>query len=227
MRQYSLAIVIVALFCWVSSQGQDTRVSRFIDDVYTDIVPPGYRYYYLADTSCSSVDIAAFFEDPKTVAYVARHDATFATLTRDSFIAEDKKVSWKTYSLSKAVVLPRTDLLTMVHAGNRIIALVDERVYRKHKDSLDRVRAYNEIFVPVNFSWSKKKIRAIMNRYADTLEAMIPPEKEYHFTFSKPVFSRDHQYALAYLGNNDSICLNVYKYRQGRWKKIATTFVMY
>lgn len=190
-----------------------------------DIVPAGYRYYYLLDTAYS-LNTDWYFKNKSTLECLTRIDPDFAAATPELHDRTDTVIYWSSYHLDKAIVIPN-DTADEMFTSSRSVALVDYDFYRQHKDSLDKTAAYNEIFMPVRPEWGKRKIRRMVADYADTLEQTIPEERYTYFEFSKPIFSSDYKYAFIHMGTKDSNCLNVYKYDQGRWKKLATTFIEY
>lgn len=222
-------LLLIAIFCCFGLLSFDAprgaKQKQFIEQVYTDLVPANYRYYYLEDTGYA-VNIDLFFEDKHTMKYLVRQYPEFAGMSSVDFIKEDSLMVWHTIMPQKARVIPNTAMADTVSKA-RVIGFIDRKFYEQHKDSILRTRPYNEMHVPVNPPYSRRFKKRLLDQYADSLEAAIPPERTNYYRFGKPVFSKDDRYAIVELGNRDSVSICIYHKVQDRWKLLIKTFTEY
>ena len=205
-------------------QGQDKKVVQFINDIYHDIVPRMYKYYYLLDTgnatyAKSSLVLYEVFSN------ITKLDSNFTKEIIDKFCSPDTPILWSSYHLKDAIIVPNNRADSMF-ANWRTIQMIDHRFYEKNKDSLKNAKAWNEIYAPVNFRWGKKKKMQIMDAYGDSLDRSIPIERDNYFCFSRPVFTNNDKYAMIWYSKGEhDYCLFIYrKEENGKWKILSKIF---
>jgi hypothetical protein len=217
--KYTLGILL-----FISSFGkvnaQDTLVQKFINSIYKQVIDSNAKYYYLLETgimpgtgfSNKEIDFSSNELSRYNVPPGIPFDDFKASLKTDT-----TPISWRNYTLTDARVVTEKQL-----PSGYCMAIIYKYMPYNTPDSLVRVLENNcTIPVLVKKGLTKKQLEnakiAARKRYDDR-----PLEEQRPYIFSKPVFSKDKNYALIGIGDWSGGGLYFFKRTATGWAKIMT-----
>lgn len=220
--KYIVCLVVIAIStCLVSFQPRD-EYSDFINEIKSDFIPEDFKFFFLVD-SAYAFDCDLAFE-PKTKDSISKIDANFSKLSAEDFLNDTTIINWRLHHINSARFISK-DSIEYYYSNTRMISFIKQKFYELHKDSINSKKQFNKIFIPRKRPVFTKKRNKLLNIYSDSLERSIPKEQSKIYTFYKPIFSQDKQYAFFWVGIQDS-STNLYLYKKAnqKWKQISHIF---
>ena len=209
---YTLLFILICS----SVRAADTLTTKLISAVYLEVVDTNAKYYYLQEFGPTPI----FDDDDIKYELINSKDILKAVPLND-FIESIKndtgKINWHNYHLPRARVVDKAHLPKYTNQI-RIFKLVP---YNTSQTKLKKMDDEGVGIVPVlvKKGMSEKQIAQAQDK-ANLKYENRPIEEKQSFQFSKPIFSKDYQYALIRLGGGDVSALYIFRSVNGQWKKI-------
>lgn len=196
--------------------GQNTDFENLINQIYTDIVPKDFEYYNLVDSSfITKFDQYSLEPDELTVIKTKYRDFPYEKFIQKSKIFEI--INWKNYHLKNAKIYS-IDSIPKFESQIKSTILVPYKINQEELDSLNKVKKYYEVIVPIKKSWGRKKIDKEIEKTWDERSKNVKAENKIYFRFSTPLIIND--YAIITLNQSGRGASYLYKYIDGFWTQI-------
>lgn len=211
-------IIIVIFLLPLTAIAQDTLIIGLARQVLKDNVKKEMRYFYLVDSSFIT-KINNY--DAKRIKNDHLHLRNI-DLPVDLKVTDSTIIKWCDYSFENAKCVPYKDLPKFPGGNWRSTISVPYNKFKDEKvlDSLNHLRR-NEIYVPVKWYWTNKKIQKEIAKAWERFESKFETEEKDFIQLSMPVFSDDKKYAVISINNLGHGCSYIYKNINGKWIIIA------
>ncbi|WP_419701310.1 hypothetical protein [Mucilaginibacter sp. NFX135] len=207
---YTLLFILICF----RAGATDTLTTKLINAVYLEVVDTAAKYYYLQEFG----RVPIFDEDDIKYELVSRNDVLKDVPLKD-FIegikSDTGEINWRDYHLLHARVVNKAHLPKYTDQI-RIFKLVP---YNTSQAELKKLNDEGVVPVPIKKGMTQKQINQTQDK-ANLKYESRPIEEKQSFKFSKPIFSKDHQYVLIRLGGSDASALYIFRLVNGQWKKI-------
>jgi len=209
---YTLLLILICS----GVRAADTLTTKFINAVYREVVDTNAKYYYLQEFGPVPI-----FDDDDIKYELINSKDILKDVPLNDFIEGIKndtgKINWRNYQLSRARVVDKAHLPKYTNQV-RIFKLVPYNTSQAELKKMDE-RGVGIVPVLVKKGMSEKQIAQAQDK-ANLKYENRPIEEKQSYIFSKPIFSKDHQYVLIRLGGEDVSALYIFKSVNGQWKKI-------
>jgi hypothetical protein len=190
----------------------DTLITSFVNAVYTEVVKPEMKFYYLNEKGKNprfdKYDLSELRNDKEILDEIPLEEFI-------SIIASDtSSINWKNYALDRAKCV-KQPINNYTHSY-RIINILS---YNTPDSVITQKRNKGIVPVLVKKGMSKKRIQAETDKAIQKYEQSFSAEDKAYYTFSKPVFSKNHEFALISLNGSDTGCIYIFKLVNGKWIK--------
>ncbi|MEO6149734.1 MAG: hypothetical protein ABIN95_13885 [Mucilaginibacter sp.] len=189
-----------------------------INAVYTEIVDPSAKYYYLLNRAINPrftrFDLEHLPHEMRNYDKSIPFEDFFSSMDSDT-VTKD----WEGYDFDKAKVVERKDLPKYLEWSQ--VRILRYYVYKDLKDTAfnKQVATNGDIIVWIEKGMSKKKINLQEEKAIARYNNRPKEEKEY-YVFSKPIYSKNREYVMISLDKSYSGCTHVFKLVNGSWKRI-------
>ena len=213
MKSCLLFILILVTTIKASAQTfADTLITSFVNTVYTEVVEPEMKFYYLNEKGINprfdKYDLSELRNDKEIQDEIPLEEFI-------SVIASDtSSINWNNYALIKAKCVKKR-INNYTHSY-RIINILP---YNTSDSVITQKRNKGIVSVLVKKGMSKKRIQAETDKAIQKYEQSFSAEDKAYYTFSKPVFSKNRDFALISLNRSYTGCIYIFKLVNGKWTK--------
>lgn len=206
-----LTISILSIGAMFANAQTETPTVAVMKVAIAEVVNPSASYFLLYEKGGNPDFIAS-----DTLNYINRSVVTdvpfgdFLSIMQ----ADSSKISWGNYNLPKARLLTAKDLPKKV-LPEPTFKYVSTKLKPEEKQ---KYYQQNIIPVPISPMMSREEIRDQFFKAKLDFDSR-PAEEKTNYWFSKPVFSKDGQYALVTLKSTKNSSCCVYKLTDGQWVK--------
>lgn len=216
MKRAILCGIFLVSFSKAFAQASpDSLISSLVNAVYLERVNPAAKFYYLykkgENLDLNKIDIVPsdFLNEKELLKDVPVNELLVATKQ------DTTSIDWSNYNLvsAKCVLKPPVRYSYSV----KITKIVP---FNAPDSMVQRLR--NEGIIPVRLksSISNKQYDKLTKKALERYEKDTPIENKNFYFFSKPVFSKNRQYALIALNGSGRGCLYIFKLSEGKWIKV-------
>jgi hypothetical protein len=213
MTKIITTILITFLSTFCVAQNKDVEI--LINQVYQQIAPSSFEYYYLIDSSFRT-GFDEYSLDKEELKDLLKNNPDFPY---DNFILKSKNavlLSWRNYNLEKARICSYADA-PMFFSQIRLNRLVPFNTSKQVLDSMEKQKKHFELIVPVKTSWSDKRINKEIDKAWIKYFNSKKPEERLYFRFSTPIFSDNGLWAIVTLNQSDRGATHIFKKVEGKW----------
>lgn len=229
--------IIFLLFLRVDARAADTLTTKLINTAYLEVVSTDTKYYYLLETGKNPRLDTDYLKNELINDKTLLEEIPFREFA-EGIQSDAKTINWNNYNLIKAKCVDSKHLPKYLY-GIRIYhympsntpdsamikADTQDELFLKYvpdntPDSTIK-RLYSENIIPIPFKkgMSKKRIKTIEKKAIERYEDR-PIEEKNSYYFSKPIFSKNHNYAQIELSHNDHGAFYIFKFADGNWTKL-------
>jgi hypothetical protein len=215
MRRWITFMLFIALSAKGYSQANtDSLIKALVNTAYKEIVDPKAKFYYLHEKgeslNAEDWDIYELKNEKELLADVPLAELMAVTKT------DTASIDWKNYNLANARCLkkPLYKYSYSYKISNIVSHNTPDYVINKLMDS-----GIIPI-IPTKKNMSKKQLAIAQKKGEELYENYIPLEGKQFYSFSKPVFSKNLDYALIGLNRSDQGFVCIFKLVDGKWVRI-------
>ncbi len=220
-------IIILLLIFNLNSFGQKTEIENLINQIRLYEVPENFNFYYVVQKSLSQpkeFDSLQLYQKVKLL----RQDLNFPLELIN--LRKNENVDWKNYDLKNVkYVINEYNYQTTSPPTSKKVEFVKYNIDQKQYDSLIKSTKPHSLIVKKKWYWNKRRVWDNKKFYDELVKAWKMDEKQsieekVYFQFSKPIFSKDREYAKVSIFKNRRCKGNgytaLYKNDNGIWKKL-------
>jgi hypothetical protein len=190
----------------------DTLITSFVNAVHTEVVKPDMKFYYLDEKGINprfdKYDLSELRNDKEILDEIPLEEFV-------SVIALDtSSINWKNYALDRAKCVKKR-INNYTHSY-RIINILS---YNSPDSVITQKRSKGIIPVLIKKGMSKKRIQAETAKAIQKYDQSFSAEDKAYYTFSKPIFSKNRDFALISLNGSGTGCIYIFKLVDGKWIK--------
>lgn len=206
-----LAISILSIGALMANAQTETPTNAVMKVAISEVVAPSASYFLLYDKGGNPDFIPS-----DTLNYINRSVVTDVPF--GDFLAimqnDSSKISWNSYNLPKAKLLSAKDM------PKKVLPEPTFKYVMGKTSPAEKQKYYQQNIIPVSVSPSMSRAEIQDQFFKAKLDYdSRPAEEKIKFWFSKPVFSKDGQYALVTLRSTKNSSCCVYKLTDGQWVK--------
>jgi len=224
--RYSINILL--LIFTLSCFGQKTEIESLVNQIAYQEIPENFKFYYLVQKSLPQPEVLDSISLYRKTTLL-RQDLNFPL----EFINEknNENVDWEKYDLKKVkYVINEYNYQTTSPPTSKKVKFVKYNIDQEEFDSLIDSKKPHTLIVKKKWLWNKKRIWKNKKFYNELVKAWKLDKKQnreekIYFQFSKPIFSKDKQYAKVSIFKsrrcNGNGFTAIYKNNNGIWKKLT------
>ncbi|NDV47212.1 hypothetical protein D0T49_09160 [Paludibacter sp. 221] len=190
-------IIFIFLSYTILSFSQNNEIEKLVNKASGIVVPKDFKYYNLLDSSFV-LDVNRLINYNPLFEKFIKNNTDFKLFEFLSSFDSLEKISWSNYKIEKAH-LYSYDNIPKFATHSKLVTIISYKTSKSELDSLNRIKKYNEIIVPVKKWWPKKRIEKEIDKKWDEREKNTVLENQKYFEFSTPVFSSNYKYAIIQL----------------------------
>jgi len=193
----------------------DTLITGLINSIYLERVNPAAKFYYLDEKGENlgldkyDIDHYTFIEDKELLKNVPIDELIAATKL------DTTSINWSRYHLIKA----RCVLKPPVRYSYSV-KMTKVMPFNTPDSTMQGLRNKSIIAFRVKQPLSDRQFNKATEKAIERYEKETPIEDKNFYSFSKPAFSKNRQYALIALNGSGSGCLYIFKLTDGHWVKV-------
>lgn len=219
-------IFIISFLLTLNIFGQNSDIENLINQIAKSEVPENFEYYFLVPKS---------IKQPKIYYSIQNYQIRELKMTDKSFETNllykeyNETTDWKNYELENVRYVPSEYNNPVSPPRSKNVRFVKYNIKPEMYDSLIENKAPFTLIVKKKWYWNKNRIWKNKRFYNELLNAWnkdkeINIEEKIFFRFSKPVFSKDKNYARIAIWKNRRCegtgFTAVYRNENGNWKKL-------
>ena len=206
------------LFCCFHAKAQNALIRDLINQVAKEIVPSENSYYNLVDSSfIIKVDKYTLDEREKYVLLKLHPNFPISLLEQ---VSDSTILTWKIFKLDRARYYSIVEMPRHMSNGYRISKIVSNNYSQFQIDSINQKISSSELYVKVKQKWNERKVQKAYERAWKRNDSLIQKEDKIYFSFSTPIFSKDHKYAVVRVRYGSVEKSLIYEWDSNHWKKI-------
>jgi hypothetical protein len=211
MKLFAVAFVLCFFSCLTFAA--DTTIVRLMQKVIDLEVDKSYSYYHLLDEAKNPYKYdfgGPDFDKNDTLKNIPLNDF-WQSIKNDT-----SKLNWSAYNFPKAKCVDYKHLPRHI-SNSRVLKFMDVNTKQSVIDSLESNSNVDLIIVRIKANANQRQRERAKKK---TLEKIYsrPLEESNYFTFSKPIFSQDKQYAYITIRASLSGKYCIFKNDNGVWK---------
>lgn len=211
-------LILLLLLRFGTINAQDTLTTHFINSIYKQIIDSNAKFYYLLETgsipstgfSNREIDFSANELSGYKVPYGIPFDDFKTALKTDT-----SHICWRNYNLSDAHVVTKNQL----PSGYCMVIIYKYMAYDLPDSTIGKLENNCTIPILIRKGMTKKQIenaKKLAQKHYDNR----PLEEQKPYIFSKPIFSKDKNYALLAISDWDGGGLYFFKRTATGWTKL-------
>jgi len=176
---------------------QNNEIEELVNKASEIVVPKDFKYYNLVDSSFV-LDIDRLANSNPLLEKFIKNNPDFKLSEFPSLSNGLGKLNWNNYKIEKAHLYSYNDIPKFA-THLKLVTIISDKTSKSELDSLNRIKKYNEVIVPVKERWSKKRVEKEVEKKWGERNQSVELENKKYFKFSTPIFSSDHKYAIIQL----------------------------
>lgn len=194
MKSLTIFIFLsLSIICY----SENNEIEKLINKAAEIVVPKDFKYYNLVDSSFV-LNVNHLTRYNPLLEKFIKNNPDFMLSEFLSSSNSVEKVDWNNFKIEKAHLYSYEDI-PKFETHFKIVTIIPTNTSQHILDSLNSIKKYNEVIVPVKKWWSKKRIEKETKNKWDERHKNTLLENQKYFMFSTPVFSSKYEYAIIQL----------------------------